>query len=434
VEWRDGLFWWDKATGALSLITHSAVNLYDAQGVVASTFNGISGDSLGAVFSNNDATKFGNNGVAFTDTGVSGSTFTDIFWWDKTTFAQQLITHSSVSNTSSAATASSAFDAIGPDSLGVVFQNINATQFGNGGIAFGDADPTKTDLFWWNKLTGVQQLITHGSTSTTSSESLANSSFVAVLPDHSAIFRNPNAAGFGNNGTAFTDSNTGVDDFFLWDASTDTIRLLTGSVSDANASSAGSFTYAGVSADGNWLYLTAANVGVVPGINGAAMTDGSPATNDIIAIRLGLLDLPSSCDTGVSAYDNVTSQRSFTVTAFASANEDVVLKDNGTQVVAATADANGNVSFALNNVALGTHNYTMYDALSGNQLTLVAGDLSSRATRLQVVVVQPTVQSFTTADLTPANDPAVGKTGDTLQFTVNFSEALSSTGSLTAHF
>ncbi|MFM6991857.1 MAG: putative Ig domain-containing protein [Rhodoferax sp.] len=435
-SWNGGMdfFWWDKATGALSLITHSAVNLYDAQGVVASTFNGISGDSLGAVFSNNDATKFGNNGVAFTDTGVSGSTFTDIFWWDKTTFAQQLITHSSVSNTSSAATASSAFDAIGPDSLGVVFQNINATQFGNGGIAFGDADPTKTDLFWWNKLTGVQQLITHGSTSTTSSESLANSSFVAVLPDHSAIFRNPNAAGFGNNGTAFTDSNTGVDDFFLWDASTDTIRLLTGSVSDANASSAGSFTYAGVSADGNWLYLTAANVGVVPGINGAAMTDGSPATNDIIAIRLGLLDLPSSCDTGVSAYDNVTSQRSFTVTAFASANEDVVLKDNGTQVVAATADANGNVSFALNNVALGTHNYTMYDALSGNQLTLVAGDLSSRATRLQVVVVQPTVQSFTTADLTPANDPAVGKTGDTLQFTVNFSEALSSTGSLTAHF
>jgi hypothetical protein len=175
------LFWWDKATGTQKLITHSSVAGNNASAATAaSAFSGISADSSAVVFSNVDATKFGNNGVAFTDTGTA---LTDLFWWDKATGEQKLISHNSAAgNTASSLTLNSIFRGISADSSAVVFANADATNFGNNGTAFTDADIASDDIFWWDKATGVQKLVTHSSTAGNTESAATNNTFFTAFP------------------------------------------------------------------------------------------------------------------------------------------------------------------------------------------------------------------------------------------------------------
>ena len=376
------LFWWDKATGTERLITHSsATNNLASAATNAVTYDGMAANASGVVFESANAAQFGNANAAF---GDSASTVTDLFWWNKGDATQQLITHGSVSNTSSAATAASGFDAIASDGSGVVFHNPDATKFGNLGAVFTDAGMAANDLFWWDKATGTQQLITHSAGSTTASAATTSSAFVAALPDHSVIFSNVDATKFGDSNGAFLDSNTSVVDYFLWDATTGNVRLLTEGAPDA--SSGATYVNNGVSADGNWLYLSTPNVGLVPGASGTPMADAGITSNDVLAVRLSLLDLVTAYDNGASAYDNVTSLRNIQLQGFVNANESVILKDNGAQVAAATADANGVATFNVT-AAVGTHVYSLYDSTTGYEITLAAGDWISRAAKLTVMGV-----------------------------------------------
>jgi hypothetical protein len=116
------------------------------------------------------------------------------------------------------------------------------------------------------------------------------------------------------------------------------------------------------------------------------MTDAGTSANDIVAIRLSLLDLVTAFDTG-SPYDNLTGLRNIQLNGFVSANESVILKDNGVQVGnAVTADVNGVAVFNVN-ATVGTHVYTLYDTNTGYEITLAAGDLLSRAAQLTVIGV-----------------------------------------------
>ena len=382
------LFWWDKATGEQTLINHSsAVGNTTTVTMNSSGFSAISADSTGVVFSNTNAAQFGNDGVAFTDwVGTAG----DLLWWNKATGVQQLITHSSAAgNTTSEALSSSTFHAISADSAGVVFNNANVAQFGNNGVAFTDTGTNANDLLWWDKATGEQQLITHSSAAgNTASAAANNSTYVAMLADHSVIFSNLDASKFGNNGNAFVDSNTSVTgaDYFLWDASTGNIRLLTASATDPNASTGSSLGAVTLSADSNTLYASPADVSTLPSLNGTAFTDDAKSATDIVAIRLSLLDLTTAYDTGTSAYDNITSAKTFTLNGYVKPNLAVALKDNGVQVATATADGNGTAVFNLSDVSNGAHDYTLFDASGSTQLSLVAGDLISRAAHLSVFV------------------------------------------------
>ena len=376
------LFWWDKGTGVERLITHSsATNNLASAASNAVTFDGIAANSAGVVFESVDARQFGNVNVAF---GDSSPAATDLFWWNQSDATQLLITHGSATNTSSAASAASGFDAIASDGSGVVFHNPDATKFGNVGAVFTDAGMAASDLFWWDKTTGAQQLITHSAGSTTASAATTSSAFVAALPDHSVIFSNVDASKFGDSNGAFLDSNTSATDYFLWDATTGNVRLLTEGAPDA--SSGATYVNNGVSADGNWLYLSTPNVGLLPGTSGSPMTDASITSNDVLAVRLSLLDLVTAYDNGASAYDNVTSLRNIQLNGFVNANESVILKDNGAQVAAATADANGVAVFDVT-AAAGTHVYTLYDSATSCQITLAAGDWISRAAKLTVMGV-----------------------------------------------
>ena len=386
-----GLFWWDKATGIQTLISHSSAsgNLASAS-TNAVAAKGIANDSSGVVFESANATQFGNydqahsTAVPFTD---ADTTMADLFWWNRNDGTQQLITHGKASNTGSLATAASGFDAIASDSSGVIFHNANATQFGNGGTGFTDAGTSAQDLFWWDKATGTQTLITHSAASSTASAATQNSTYVAALPDHSVIFRNNDATAFGNSSGSFTDASTGVADYFLWDFATGNVRLLTEGTT-ANASSGGAYTYNGVSADGNFLYLTTPNVSLLLGSDGVnANADAATAIDDIVAVRLSLLDLVTASDNGANVYDNITSLRNIQLNGFVNANESVVLKDNGVQVGnAVTANANGVAQFNVT-AGVGTHVYTLYDSTTGYQITLAAGDLLSRAAKLTVIGV-----------------------------------------------
>jgi hypothetical protein len=383
------LFWWDKATGEQTLINHSSsVGNTTTVTMNSSGFSAISADSTGVVFSNTNAAQFGNDGVAFTDWV---GTAVDFLWWNKATGVQQLITHSSAAgNTTSEALSSSFFEAISADSAGVVFNNANVAQFGNNGVAFTDTGTNAIDLLWWDKATGEQQLITHSSAAgNTASAAANNSTYVAMLADHSVIFTNADASKFGNNGNAFVDSNTNITsglDYFLWDANTGNIRLLTASPTDPNASYGSSLGSVKVSADGNTLYASPADVSKLPSLNGTAFSDDAKSATDIVAIRLSLLDLTTAYDTGTSAYDNITSAKTFTLNGYVKPNLAVALKDNGVQVATATADGNGTAVFNLSDVSIGAHDYTLFDASGSTQLSLVAGDLISRAAHLSVFV------------------------------------------------
>jgi hypothetical protein len=381
------LFWWDKATGEQKLITHSSAAGNRASAATNdSALSAISADSAAVVFSNVNARHFGNSGTAFTDAGIA---VTDLFWWDKSTGTQQLITHSSAAgNTASAATAGSAYHAISSDSAGVVFSNANATHFGNSGTAFTDAGTTATDLFWWDNATGTQKLITHSSAAgNNASAAMSDSQFRGITADNKAgVFSNVDATKFGNNGVAFTDSATGDADFFLWDAATGNIRLLTHSATDMYASAGVAYSYSGISADGNTLVLSTLDVSTTAGSTGSAMSDASNTTTDLVAIRLSLLDLVTAYDTGSDVYDNRTTATNYDLNGYVKANQSVILKDNGTNAATATANADGVVTFSLTGVASGTHNYTLYDAGSLAQISLSSYDYASRAATLAVIV------------------------------------------------
>jgi hypothetical protein len=282
------LFWWDKASGVQQLITHSSVaGNTDSTSLGGAYFNAIANDSSGVVFNSADATKFGNNDKAFTDVGSFGSTYTDLFWWDNTLGVQQLITHSSAAgNTESAATAGASFYAIANDSSGVVFSSTNAAQFGNNGMAFVElGSASASDLFWWDKATGEQKLINHSSAAgNTTTVTMNSSGFSAISADSTGVvFSNTNAAQFGNDGVAFTDWVGTAVDFLWWNKATGVQQLITHSSAAGNTTSEAlsSSTFHAISADSAGVVFNNANVAQF-GNNGVAFTDTGTNANDLL--------------------------------------------------------------------------------------------------------------------------------------------------------
>lgn len=136
--------------------------------------------------------------------------------------------------------------------------------------------------------------------------------------------------------------------------------------------------------DGTWFYFSSNDASLFG--NGTAFADAAKSTPDLIASRLKVLDLKTSSDNGVNAYDNVTSLKDITVNAMAKPSQNVELFDLfGGKVIslgtATTAD-NGQVDFSLTNQEVGSHQYYLADVTSGKPI----GYYTNSADMLNVVI------------------------------------------------
>ena len=317
--------------------------------------------------------RFGNEGFSFID---STRTINDVLAYEFATGRLQLLTHSAAAgNITAAATTNSAFR--GSNGEIAVFTNTNATNFGNNGVAFTDSNLSGQDLFVVNLNTGLIQLVTHDSTPGNLSSS-ANASYLGMSPDGKYVFFNADdASKYGNNGTAFIDNNAFNSNLFAYDVQTGEIRLLDASATNANTvGSGGPATFGGVSPDGNYVLFnvgTLSTLGNGPSGSGTAYADAGVA-NDLVSVRLNLLDLNSNSDTGLSNVDNITSARDLLLHGLVAPNQFVQLFDEWSEKVVATgtANAHGQVDFNLTNVSEGLHNYSLLDA-GNNTLTMALG-------------------------------------------------------------
>ncbi|MFN6338928.1 MAG: Calx-beta domain-containing protein [Cyanobacteriota bacterium] len=209
---------------------------------------------------------------------------------------------------------------------------------------------------------GSLTLLSHSPASGSKTQGAA-SVYRGISPDgQSVFFTAADARRFGNDGIAFGDAAITADDLFAVSVSSGVIELVSG----LQGTSLGTaVTFDGISESGQVFYRNA-NVQGLPA--GAGLIgDAAPASVDLVATRFALLDLEVSGDMAGGAdgtsTDNVTSARSFTLSARLLPDQAVVLVDNGIAVSggAATADSQGLVSWSLSEVTLGTHRYSLLD-------------------------------------------------------------------------
>lgn len=267
------------------------------------------------------------------------------------------------------------------DASSLVFTNAYLSYFNNGFTKSGDGDQA---VMAYDLASGNQRLLSHSADATNKVQG-AGASFQAMSLDGKwALFTANDATKFGNADTAFTDSNTTGADLFATDVKTGEIRLLSGvnGVSDGGANS-----FVGLSADGNIAYFTTGNVNGFEGLSGT-LVDNNTSGNDLVGIRLNLLDLATGSDTGGGAagttYDNLTTATHLTINAQLGANQSALLYDGQTQIGSATANGSGVATWDLNGVALGVHHYTLVDAAEQIPIQLLG---SVAASSLDVTVV-----------------------------------------------
>ena len=338
---------YSTATGEVKLVTHSATAQTDSLVTNTTTLNALTPDGQYVIFSNDNATQFGNisgsTHTAFTDANPYNNS--DLFAYNLANGTIDLITHSALpGRTDSAHLNGVTYNGITADGRYVIFTSANYS------------------------------------------------------------YDKPN---FGNYGVAFQD-NYSAAGIFAYDLQTKELRLLNSSASTLGMPT-GSFSYSSLSPDGNYVLMStpyAADGSAGPVGSATAFTDGQSSITDFVTARLNLLDLPTSFDNGTSSVDNITNLTTFSLNGLVRPNQSVKLWDAvGTGNAAytnitATADATGAVTFSLSNVSVAKHTYTLTDS-SNNPIVMSLGLQSGASLTVNVVanaMTTPTINAVGTAD------------------------------------
>jgi hypothetical protein len=253
-----------------------------------------------------------------------------------------------------------------------------------GGFTNSTGDDYSRGIIAYDLATGNQRLLSH-SADTSGKVYAGAANFSTMTPDGKwALFTANDASKFGNSGTAFTDSSASSADFFAVDVKSGEIRLLSGQDGVSNGSAN---TYAGLSDDGNIAYFTAANVNGLNGLSGT-LVDNNTSGGDLVGVRLNLLDLATVSDTVTgsagSAYDNITTSSSLTITAQLASGQSAELYDGLNLAGTATADTNGVASWSLAGVSSGVHHFTLVDGTEQIPILLIG---NHQASQLDVTVL-----------------------------------------------
>jgi len=222
-----------------------------------------------------------------------------------------------------------------------------------------------------------------------------------------AFFSAGDASPFGNDGVAFTDSNTSATDIIAVDLTSRRLELVSGA-SDASFGQAA--TYRGLGEGGTVLF-SLANVNGIS-TEAGLLTDSNGTGTDILSRRFNLIDLVSADDSlnadgSGSRSDNITNRNSYTLEAWAKPGMAVQLLDGDTVVASKTAAADGRLSWQLTDVADGVHVYSLQYSDEGIPIRLSSPLGSSSLT----VTVQTTPPSRPpTGTITISGTPTQGQT------------------------
>ena len=222
-----------------------------------------------------------------------------------------------------------------------------------------------------------------------------------------AFFSANNASSFGNDGLAFSDSAPTASDLFAVNLANRQIELISGQ----NLASFGqTATHLGNGEGGSVLY----SLGNVSGIQTPAglLSDGNGSGTDVMAARFNLIDLINSDDTlnsdgSGSRTDNITRKTSFTLKSWATPGLAVQLKDGATVVASQTAGSDGRLSFALSNVAIGSHTYSLWYPTEAIPITLAS---ALGASSLTVTVLGGGFNQSPTGSVSISGNPIQGQT------------------------
>ena len=421
------VFAYHTASGTLKLMSHAASSDSTSAGVVSSVA-GQSQDGRTLYFATHDASAFGLTGgrstniiAADVDSGhlslvssMGGSYLnrglvasadgryvayttrlekndTSMGWsinqggdvvviTDTQTNVTRMVNHSGIEQSSSISYPAWGYNSakgFTADGRTLVFENNYLGWFNAGFTSSGDSDRA---LLAYDTETGSLRLLTHAANASNKVQG-AGVSYAGMTADGKwALFSANDARQFGNNGTAFTDSNTAASDVFAVQVASGEIRLLSGT----NGVSMGSAAqYVGLSADGNTAYFRAADVSALKNAAGTALVDADTAGMDLVGVRLNVLDLANASDTG-NAYDNRTSAHDLTITAMLAPNSSAILRDGNTLLGSATANAEGVATWTLSNVSSGEHRYSLLDGTEQVPIQLVG---SVAASVLDVTVI-----------------------------------------------
>jgi uncharacterized repeat protein (TIGR01451 family) len=223
----DDIFLWDRQTGAMTLVSHTATNLAVAAGGVSSPVISADGSWIAYV-------STATNLVAGQSDILSSSL--DVFHWSRATGANAVVSHRSTGLT---LTIGGSEPWISADGRFVAFLSLSSF------VVAGQVDSNSVnDLFLWDRTTGGVILVSSGTAS----------ALTAVGASAPAMSADGNWIAFSSTSNAVisgvTDTNS-QNDLFLWERATGAKRLM--SRTAASATTAGNSFSLGVmlSADGS---------------------------------------------------------------------------------------------------------------------------------------------------------------------------------------
>ncbi len=235
---------YDVLTGQLKLLSHSATAGNTASGAAGVSGVTLSGDGRHVLFTANDASKFGNAGVAFTDSSPSTA---DIFAVDVASGEIRLLSHGPTGDGVSAGVAATLVG-VSPDGGSAVFSAADAGVFG-----FTDIAPAVTDLFAVDFSTGAIRQISHSGTSTTTS--MGQAVVFEKVAGGGVFFAAADAtkAGFS------ADANTASNDLLRFDLTTGGLQLISHAISNTQQALNGVFKAGSVTVSPNGRFVAFAS-------------------------------------------------------------------------------------------------------------------------------------------------------------------------------
>ena len=170
----------------------------------------------------------------------------------------------------------------------VLFKTADASKYGNGGTSFSDGNTTTPDLILADGETGTQQLINRGFVSATSSSN-QNVTLSGITADgRSVVFSSSAVTSFGNNNSAFSDGNatvSGTSDLFVYDRSSNAVKLATWSGSQTNSTSRNA-SFVGLSADNQTLVFRSDYAQKIGSFSRGSSIADSTASADLLTYNL----------------------------------------------------------------------------------------------------------------------------------------------------
>lgn len=271
----------------------------------------------------------------------------------------------------------------GDDGHSVVFTNSFISWFYSGFSTSGDYDNA---VLVYDINTGTQRMLSHSPDPSNMVQG-ANVNYVGMSQDGKwALFSTPDASKFGNNGKAFIDDFTTVDDLIAARVSTGELRLLTGI---DGVSQGGGFSFKGFSDDSNTVYLGLGQAGGYKTTQGTLqlpgfITDASGTGDDLVSVRLNLLDLNGNINNVISTTQLNSLQNE--LFAFLTPGQTAQLFDGDSLIATATADSTGKALWNLQDGSPGDHRYWLYDPAEGEQI-LLNGSLAASELIVRIVAL-----------------------------------------------